>query len=159
MRKYYFISGVIGSYVSLVATVIYAIALVPIALAHLPTEEFGLWMVLVQVSTYLTLLELGMFPAAARILIDHKDDRCSSGAYSAAILSAAAIFALQSFLVLLVGYFLSGMVGAALSVPPHLEAQASSLFMWFVVAAALGTFGRVWSLPCFTRTTEWISWH
>ncbi len=151
MRKHYFISGVMGSYVSLVATVIYAIALVPIALAHLPTEEFGLWMVLVQVSTYLTLLELGMFPAAARILIDHKDDRCSSGAYGAAILSAAAIFALQSFLVLLVGYLLSGMVGGALSVPPHLEAQASSLFMWFVAAAAIGTFGRVWSAVLYAN--------
>lgn len=151
MRKSHFITGVAASYLALGATVIYGLALVPIALKYLAAEEFGLWMVLVQVSTYLTLLELGMFPAAARILIDHKDDRCSSGAYGAAILSAAAIFALQSFLILLVGYLLTGMVGVALSVPPHLEAQASSLFMWFVVAAALGTFGRVWSAVLYAN--------
>jgi O-antigen/teichoic acid export membrane protein len=151
VRKNHFITGVAASYLALGATIIYGLALVPIALKYLAAEEFGLWMVLIQISTYLTLLELGMFPAAARILIDHKDDRCSSGAYGAAILSAAAIFALQSFLVLLVGYLLSGMVGVTLSVPPHLEAQASSLFMWFVVAAALGTFGRVWSAVLYAN--------
>jgi len=145
VRRNYFISGVIGSYISLIATIVYAIALVPIALRYLPKDEFGLWMVLVQASTYLTLLELGIFPAAARILIDHKDTRSVGGAYGAAILSATFIFAFQSLLILGLGFWLADLVVHVLSVPPHLTHPASTLFKWFVVAAALGTFFRVWS--------------
>jgi len=144
VRKNYFISGVIGSYISLVATICYAIALVPIALRYLPKDEFGLWMVLVQTSTYLTLFELGIFPAVARILIDHKDHRFIGGAYGAAILAAALIFAIQSVLILVFGYWLADFVVHILSVPPSLEQAGSTLFKWFVVAAAIGTFSRVW---------------
>jgi len=151
MRKHYFISGVMGSYVGLVATIVYAIALVPIALRYLPKDEFGLWMVLVQTATYLTLLELGIFPAAARILIDHKDSRTVSGAYGAAILAAAAIFAIQSVLILVLGFCLADVVVHVLSVPPHLTHAGSTLFKWFVVAAALGTFSRVWSAVLYAN--------
>ncbi len=151
MRKSYFLSGVIGSYISLIATTVYAITLVPIALRYLPKDEFGLWMVLVQASTYLTLLELGIFPAAARILIDHKDSRLVDGAYGAAILGAAVIFVAQAMLILVLGYWLADFVTHILSVPPHLTQEASTLFKWFVVAAAVGTFSRVWSAVLYAN--------
>jgi O-antigen/teichoic acid export membrane protein len=123
-------------------TVAYSLASVPIALRYLSAEEFGLWMLVIQVAGYLALLEFGMTAAAARILIDHKDDR-SDGPYGATILTSALFFLFLSILIVAAGFFLAAPVIKLFAVPNDLEAVAVHLLRWQSCATAITVAFRI----------------
>src|SRR5271167_3129148 len=81
-----FSRNLITTYLQLGANVVYT--LVSIRLVWnwlpLPAAELGMWALLGQTLTYIALVDLGMTAAAARLLVDHKDDRVS-GNYGAMI--------------------------------------------------------------------------
>lgn len=123
-------------------TVAYSLASVPIALRYLSAEEFGLWMLVIQVAGYLSLLEFGMTAAAARILIDHKDDK-SDGSYGATILTSALFFLFLSILIVAAGLFLAAPVIKLFAVPTDLEAVAVHLLKWQACATAITVACRI----------------
>jgi len=115
---------------------------VPIALQYLSSEEFGLWMLVIQVAGYLSLLEFGMTAASARILIDHKDDE-NNGAYGATILTSTLFFLFLSILIVAAGLFLAAPVIKLFAVPAHLEAVAVHLLKWQACATAITIACRI----------------
>jgi O-antigen/teichoic acid export membrane protein len=64
-----------ASYLQLVVNMIYSLVSIPLILHWLPQVEFGLWAVLIQLTGYISLIDLGMTSAVARLLVDHKDQR------------------------------------------------------------------------------------
>ena len=63
------------SYLQLGVNVVYSLVSIPLILHWLPRAEFGMWAVLVQLMTYISMVDLGINQAIARFLVDHKDRR------------------------------------------------------------------------------------
>ena len=59
-RSKRFIAGTLAGYGNIAANIIFTLVSVPLALAYLDVEQFGLWALAAQLNGYLVLLELGM---------------------------------------------------------------------------------------------------
>ena len=126
--------------------VLYTLASVPLALKYLSVAEFGLWALILQVSNFIALVDLGMGSSIARILIDHKDER-NNGRYGGAIKSGFLVGLAQAMIVLVAGLSLVWFMADWLRVPHNLAQP----FFWLMAgqilltAATFGTrmFGQV----------------
>jgi O-antigen/teichoic acid export membrane protein len=126
----------------MLATSAYSLASVPIALTYLDVKEFGVWVLLLQLGGYFNLIELGMTGAAARLIVDHKDDR-KSFPYIELLATSNAVFIAQAFLMFFVGCLLATSVGHMLHIPSDLQAEFVVLFILSSVLAALTTSVRL----------------
>jgi len=124
------------------ATVFYGLASVPIALRFLSVEEFGLFMLMLQIAGYFTLIELGMSGATARILMDYKDEP-EDGAYGSVILTGSLVFAILVLLLAGVGLVSAPWVVHAVGVPTKLADVAIYLLRWLCITFAIATGLRV----------------
>ena len=73
-----YIRALATGYGLLAVNIAYSLAMVPLALAHLGKETFGLWALTLQIGVITQVAENGMTAAFSRILIDHKDDQISN---------------------------------------------------------------------------------
>jgi O-antigen/teichoic acid export membrane protein len=125
------------------ATVVYSLLSVPIALRYLSVDEFGLFVLLLQVAAYFTLIEIGMSAATARILVDYKDDPRNSN-YGSVILTGFCVFATQALVVLTGGIFAAPWIVALIGVPEALAEIATLLLRWLAVTSALSLAFRMY---------------
>lgn len=87
------------SYLQLGVNAVYSLASIPIILHWLPRAEFGLWAVLVQLMGYVSIIDFGMTPAVARLLVDHKDER-ANGNYGSLVKTAFVVSLTQGLVIL-----------------------------------------------------------
>src|SRR5437879_701771 len=95
-----------SGYLFLGATTFQALVSVRLALHYLSLKEFGLWNLVLQISGYLLLIDLGMSGSISRILIDHKD-RPADRVYGAIIKTGAVVLLTQGVIIALGGTVLS----------------------------------------------------
>lgn len=143
--------GVASSYVLLAATAVYSLASVPVALHYLAPppdndpKRFGLWLVMGTLVGYLSLIDAGMTGAAARLLIDHKDDR-TGGGYGSLIKTGWLLSTLQGALIFLVGLTLAGTFARALAIDAELQPEFIRLVHWQCGVVALIFATRMFNL-------------
>jgi len=142
-RLHQFVQGVGSSWLATLATVIYSLFSVPIALRYLSVDEFGLFVLLLQVAGYFMLIEIGMSAATARILIDYKDNP-NDGRYGSVILTGFYVFATQAFIVLAVGVVASPLIVVLIGVPAAFAEIATLLLRWLAVTSALSLAFRMY---------------
>ncbi|MEI9863108.1 MAG: hypothetical protein WDN00_00825 [Limisphaerales bacterium] len=63
------------SYLQLGFNAVFTLVSIPLIFHYLPKSEFGLWAVVTQLIGYVSLVDLGMTSATARLMVDHKDQR------------------------------------------------------------------------------------
>ncbi len=139
-----FTRGLGSSWLATLATVIYSLLSVPIALKYLSIDEFGLFMLLIQVAGYFTLLEIGMSAATARILVDYKDEP-NAGSYGSVILTGLCFFAAQALIILVVGVIAAPKIVAVIGVPVAFAEIATFLLRWLTVTSALSFVFRIYA--------------
>jgi O-antigen/teichoic acid export membrane protein len=130
------IHGVVSSYVLLAATAFYSLASVPVALHYLDAKRFGLWMVMGTLAGYLGLIDAGMTGAAARLLIDHKDDR-NGGNYGSLIKTGWLVSLLQGAIIFAIGLSLAGTFARLLAISDTLQPEFIRLVKWQCGVVAL----------------------
>lgn len=123
------------SYLQLGVNVIYSLVSVPLILHWLPRAEFGLWALLVQLMSYIALVDLGLNSAIARFLIDHKDQR-GKGEYGALIKASAWVSAAQGLIVLAVVSLASPWLAELLKIPAEFRGEFIALMRIQGVIAA-----------------------
>ncbi len=111
-----FTRSLASGYLLLGTNIVYTLGSVPIALHYLSKEQFGLWAVVMQVSGYLQLIDLGMAGSISRILIDHKDSP-ANGVYGSVIKTGLLVLALQGLIIALAGWFVSIFLPDLLVIP------------------------------------------
>ena len=149
-RLHQFARGVSSSWLATLATVTYSLLSVPIALRYLSVEEFGLFVLLIQIAAYFTLIEIGMSAATARILVDHKD--CRDGdTYGSVILTGLLFFVIQGFIILAVGILAAPLITALVGVPSALADVAIQLLRWLALTSALTLAFRVYGSVLFAN--------
>ncbi len=142
-RLHQFTRGLTSSWLATLATVVYSLLSVPIALRYLSVDEFGLFVLLLQVSGYFTLLEIGMSAASARILVDHKDAP-NGGDYGAVILTSLLIFSVQGFVIVAIGVLAAPSIISAIGVPQSLAEVGTQLLRWLAVTSASAIAFRIY---------------
>ncbi len=130
------VHGVVSSYVQLGATAFYSLASVPVALHYLDTPRFGLWIVMGTLAGYLNLIDAGMTSSAARLLIDHKDDR-QGGNYGSLIQTGWLVSVLQGIIIFVIGFFLAGIFARLLATDEVLQPEFIRLVQWQSAVVAL----------------------
>ncbi len=102
-----FAHSLASGYLLIGVNIFYTLATLPLALAYLSAEEFGLWAGITAIAGQLQLLvDFGMSSSVSRILIDHKDDR-DSDVYGTVVKTGFLALAVQGLLVAIVGGVLS----------------------------------------------------
>ncbi len=135
-RKRRFIFALGSGYVALVANVVYVAAAIPLALHYLTKEEFGLWAVILQITSYLGLLDLGVGQSVARLLIDSKDN-INGGIYGSVLKTASLVFAIQAAIVFAFGFLCSPLIASLMHIPPHLAPTFEALMRWQCVTLSV----------------------
>jgi O-antigen/teichoic acid export membrane protein len=138
------IKGVASSYLLLVATALYSLASVPIALHYLDKSRFGLWVLMGTVANFLNLIDVGMTGASARLLIDHKDDR-DGGRYGGMICTGWLVCFIQGGMVFIFGLLSAGFIGKVMLIPVELQEEFIRLMHW-----QCGTLGLMFSARMFS---------
>ena len=136
------VHGVASSYVLLAATAVYVLASVPVALHYLDKERFGLWALMSTMAGYLNLVDMGMSAAAARLLIDHKDNR-ESGDYGSLIKTGWLVSLVQAAIILLAGLLLARTFSQLLAIPATLQREFIQLVNWQCGVLALSFATRM----------------
>jgi O-antigen/teichoic acid export membrane protein len=104
------------SYLQLGVNVVYSLVSIPLILHWLPRPEFGIWVVLVQMMAYVSLIDLGMTSAVARLLVDYKD-RQKDGGYGSLIKTAFLVSLFQGLIILLAVTFGSPLLADLMKIP------------------------------------------
>lgn len=123
------------SYLQLGVNVVYSLASVPLILHWLPKAEFGLWAVLVQLMSYITLVDLGINQAIARFLVDHKDQK-HQGEYGALVRTSLLVSVAQGLMVLIAVTLGSPLLADLMRIPPEYQATFITLMRIQGVIAA-----------------------
>ena len=118
-RSKRFVSGLLTGYATIGINVISTLISIPLALAYLDKEQFGLWALALQISGYLALLEMGMSGALFRFVADYKDD-VNGGEYGSLLVTGALVFAIQGVFIAIVGVIFSYFAPALFAIPDHL---------------------------------------
>ena len=126
----------LSSYVLLAATALYSLASWPVALHYLDTKRFGLWIVMGTLVGCVSLIDAGMTSAAARLLIDHKDDR-NGGNYGSLIQTGWLVSVLQGTIIFFIGLALAGTFASLLAIKPELRPEFIQLVNWQCGAVGL----------------------
>ena len=126
-RLRYFIYSVLSGYLLLGTSVLYTLASVPLALAYLPTAEFGLWAIASQLVIFLGILDLGLGAVMIRLLVDHKDHK-RGVEYGSFVQTVTIVNTAQGVAILALAWSLSLFAGPIFNIPPEQEAT----FRWLV---------------------------
>jgi O-antigen/teichoic acid export membrane protein len=127
----------VSSYANTAAGVLYAFLSVPLALAYLSKEQFGLWAVMGQVCGYLALVDFGMSSSFARLLIDHKDHP-ETGQYGSLIKTFWIVALVQGLVILVLGFAGSVFISTMLDLPDNLKQEFVRLLQWQCLIQAIG---------------------
>jgi O-antigen/teichoic acid export membrane protein len=150
--------GVVSSYTLLAATAIYSLASVPVALHYLDTERFGLWALMGTLAGYLTLIDAGMSSAAARLLIDHKDDP-DGGNYGSLIKTGWLVSLVQALIIFLAGETFAGLFAHLMNISPALQAEFIELVHWQCGVLALSFAARMLNLMLGAhQRMDWVNY-
>lgn len=145
-----FARGLGSSWLATFATVIYSMLSVPIALSYLSVEEFGLFVLLIQVAAYFTLIEIGISSAAARILVDYKDSP-NDGRYGSVILTGFCVLALQGIFIIAIGVVAAPQIITAIGVPADFAEIATFLLRWLAVSSSLSLTFRMYGAVLYAN--------
>lgn len=153
-----FLKGVSSSYVALTSTVVCSLISVPLALHYLTREQFGLWAVLTQITSYLSLVDLGMSPSVGRLLIERKD--CPrDGAYGGLIQTGFWVTVTQAALVLLAGLALASALASLFKIPEELQPMFCGLVRWQTLITASMFATRIFrNLLYAHQRNDWINY-
>lgn len=136
--KNLYLHGLAASLVNLVVVSFYSLLVIRLSLTYLGKEEFGLLSLIAQVSAYISILDLGLFVAFSRILVDYNTG--TRGRYANALQTASRVFHLLGFLGFLTACVVAYGGGSHLSIPSHLYREFTILMLGQGVAlwAAFG---------------------
>lgn len=149
-RRRRFISALGSGYLALVANVFFTAISVPLALHYLTREEFGLWSVVLQITGYLSLLDLGVGQSVSRLLIDWKDD-VNGGVYGAVLKTASVAFAFQALAVVVFGVTCNHAVSQLMNIPAALRSTFEALLLWQCVTVAITFLATPLTLPLWSH--------
>jgi O-antigen/teichoic acid export membrane protein len=126
-RLRHFVHSILSGYLLLGMNVAYTLASIPLALAYLPTAEFGVWAITSQLVLFLAMLDFGLGAVIVRLLVDYKD-RKQGIEYGSFVQTVAIVNTAQGLAILALAAGLALFAAPMLNIPVEQE----STFRWLV---------------------------
>ena len=145
-RSKKFTIGAITGYAAIGANIAFTMVSIPLSLHYLKKEQFGLWVLVSQISGYLNLVDLGMNGAASRFIADHKEN-VNGGLYGAVLINSGIAFIIQGILILIIGMIFSLCAGILFAIPNELNSDFKSLIMISATISGLSVALRIFGTP------------
>lgn len=145
-RSQHFARSLAMGYLFIGANAAYTVLSVPLALRYLGKEEFGMWALAMQISSYLLLLDLGVTSAISRFLADSKDNP-TAPVYAAVFKAGCMVFVLQGLLVTVVGSGFSFFAPSLFGIPESLAATFRNILTILSVISGITIAARSMSAP------------
>lgn len=159
-RRKRFFSGLTAGYAAASANLVFTFFSVPIALHYLPKEEFGLWALVLQITNFLMLLDLGMSSSVARFLADHKDFK-NQASYGNVLRTGQLIFCIQALVMGMLALVVGLVLPIWLGLPGHLVPAFQRLLWIQGSILAVGLILRGYSSPLWAHQridiTHWAT--
>lgn len=145
-RSKKFTIGAITGYTVIAANMAFTMVSIPLSLHYLKKEEFGLWVLVSQISGYLNLVDLGMNGAASRFIADHKDN-VNGGLYGAILINSGIAFIIQGMLVMILGMIFSLSAGILFAIPRELYSDFKLLIVLSAIISGFSVALRIFGTP------------
>lgn len=150
-----FTRNLAAGYFQLAVNVVYSFVSIPLILYYLPKAEFGLWATLIQLMSYLALVDLGMNSAAARLLVDHKDNRADGG-YGSLLKTSFVVSAAQGLIVLLTVVLAAPALASLMKVPAEQAPTFITLMRWQGLLTVTGFCLRPLGMMLYAHQREYV---
>jgi O-antigen/teichoic acid export membrane protein len=144
------IRGVAFSYGAIATQIFYSFASIPLCLSFLSSEQFGLWGLVMTVSGYLSLVELGLTNAMTRHLLECRGSE-NLKKYGRILGGSALAFGLLAVAVFCLGLALSQFAWRLFPVPADLLGQFTDLMAGQSILLALGLATQVIGIPLYVH--------
>lgn len=151
-----FVRGLFSSYLALGANTLYSLLSVPLVLSYLSKEEFAIWALIMQVSNYAALLDLGMRSSMGRLLVDHKDNK-SNGVYGSFMKASMAAGLVQGLIVIGGGLALAPFLGEVFALPQQYRPIFLTLFCIQIILMGLTFVPRALTISLYAHQRYDIS--
>lgn len=149
-RVHRFLWGLGAGQLSSGVNILYTAASVPLALAFLNKEQFGLWALVTQIGGYLMLLDIGMSASVTRFLADHKDSK-DEGTYGSILSTGQLIFLIQAFLIALLAAVCAWLLPSFLEIPASIWGDFRKLLVGQGLILAVGLALRSKGAPLWAH--------
>lgn len=149
-RVHRFLWGLGAGQLSSGVNILYTAASVPLALAFLNKEQFGLWALVTQIGGYLMLLDIGMSASVTRFLADHKDSK-DEGTYGSILSTGQLIFLIQAFLIALLATVCACLLPSFLEIPANMWGDFRKLLVGQGLILAIGLALRSKGAPLWAH--------
>lgn len=156
-RSQHFARSLTAGYLFIGANVAYTVLSIPLALRYLGREEFGLWALAMQISSYLLLLDLGVTSAISRFLADSKDNP-EAPIYAAVFRAGCTVLAVQGLIVAALGAGFSLFAPFLFGVPGTLARDFSNILFILSVTSGLSIATRIVSAPLWAYQRQDINY-
>jgi O-antigen/teichoic acid export membrane protein len=155
-RRKLFLSGVASSYGVIGINIFYSGLSVPLALHYLDKEEFAIWALVVQITTYLNLIDFGLSGSLSRFLADYKSD-VDGGMYGSVLRTGNRVFLLQGILLALLGAWIALFSAPLLQIPFPLRPTFTLLLLFQSSLVGLALASRTLSSPLWAHQRTDVS--
>jgi O-antigen/teichoic acid export membrane protein len=135
-------------YVSLAVNMAYSFLSIPLALKYLGKTDYGLWALVLSITSYLNFSELGMTNSIARHLIDSKNSR-PDRQYGAIFLTGAVIFGGIALICLIIGEAGVHFIAPFFRISAAFQGKFEWLLMGSVALFSLSLVTRILSIPLY----------
>jgi O-antigen/teichoic acid export membrane protein len=136
------IHSVGSSYVFLATNVVFSLVSIPLGLMYLSKAEFGIWALVIQITGYLSLIDIGISTSVGRILFDFKDDH-GNPRYGEVIKTGTLVLLVQGCLLFILGYGLAPTLAVAMKIPIELQQPFIAVLRWQCAVVAAGFTTRI----------------
>jgi O-antigen/teichoic acid export membrane protein len=138
--------GVFFSYVALIAQISYSFLSIPLALSYLSTAQFGMWGLVLTISSFLMLAEFGMTEAFMRYLFECKDGE-NPQRYGRLFTASCLALGLVALLILAVGVLVAFFSAPLLGVPQEMRQDFTWVMLGATGMAALVMASKMLGVP------------
>jgi O-antigen/teichoic acid export membrane protein len=135
-------------YLSMAFSMAYSFLSIPLALGYLGKTEYGLWALVISITSYLNFSELGMTNSVQRHLIDLRASRPNKD-YGAIFLTGAVVFGVIGCLCLLVGGGAVFVVTPLFRIPEAYLGTFECLLFGSVLLFSLSIGTRILGVPLY----------
>jgi len=149
-----FSRNLLTTYLQLGAITVYNLVVVRLVWNWFPLDkaELGMWALLMQTMGYIAMVDLGMTAAAARLLVDHKDDRAGGG-YGAMIKTVFMVSFAQGACIILISFLGAPLLAMLMhdKIPPHDISMFVTLMRVQGMITAFGFSFRAFNLMLYAN--------
>ena len=149
-RSEHFARSLAAGYLFIGANIAYTVFSVPLALRYLGKDEFGLWALAMQISSYLMLLDLGVTSAISRFLAESKDSP-SAPIYATVFRAGCLVFVSQGLIIAVLGAGFSLFAPFLFGVPENLAPEFRNILTILSVVSGLTIATRALSAPLWAH--------